>query len=275
MSDSATSGAAMSRNADTWSDDASPTVVPMQGRRNAFASTHEQGARPDIAPVAVPTEERVARLADAVRDDTPAAGLAEVAAMRRAGIPDQDIVDHFIPAAARLLGEGWESDAVSFAAVTIGTARLQSMLRDLAADLPHTSGVDRPEVALVVRETEYHTLGAVVTANQLRRKGVAVRLVLGRSDPEILRFMQERSFDAILISAAASERIESVRNLISKLRLSDPKAPPICIGGSILLLGPSIHQLTGADHVASDVDTALQLCDLAVPRSAPARPAGS
>ena len=54
--------------------------------------------------------------------------------LRDMGISDHAIIDHYIPETARRLGADWVADRLGFADVTIGSAKLQSMLRELVEE---------------------------------------------------------------------------------------------------------------------------------------------
>jgi hypothetical protein len=51
--------------------------------------------------------------------------------MRQDGIPVEDIIDVVLPEVARSAGRRWMDDDISFADVTIVTARLQETVRAL------------------------------------------------------------------------------------------------------------------------------------------------
>jgi methylmalonyl-CoA mutase cobalamin-binding subunit len=186
--------------------------------------------------------------------------------MVEVGIPPEEIADHYIPAVARRLGEMWCEDEVSFATVTIGVARLQGLLRDLE-DIAGMARMDEPEGAsllVVVAAGVYHTLGAMVLTGQLRRRGHAVRLLLGPEPEAVAVAVRQARFDAVLISASDGGSAESVRQIVHAVKTATGAAPPVVIGGTILvsedLTGADIRSLTGADHVTSDPTEALHLC---------------
>ena len=171
------------------------------------------------------------------------------------------LIDTYIPAVARQLGDFWCDDAVSFSDVTIGTARLQAVLSEFR--LPKDEPLDAPQIALAVRHEERHTLGAVVAANQFRRLGAGVQLVLGRSDAEIAAVLAGRDFDAVMISSGGSESLASLRILVDKIRTLF--AGPIVLGGTILDQSVDHCAVIGVDHVTTDPKEALRLCGLKTP----------
>lgn len=195
-----------------------------------------------------------------------AACYAVVKSALATGITANDIADHYIPALARDMGELWCSDQLSFAEVTIGVARLQSILRDLgpdwAGDRFAQSGA--ATILLVVAEGEFHTLGAMVMAGQLRRKGFSVSLSLGLHTADIEKKFRQTSFDAVFVSASRGEKLEKLRKIVEALRNALACVTPIVIGGTLLEIETDIAVLTGADVVTNDPDEALKLCGLTI-----------
>ena len=110
-------------------------------------------------------------------DDCLRAAKAAVAK----GTRPEDIADFYVPALAREMGDQWCKDQLSFAGVTIGTSRLQAVLRALGPNWSgdNVSGPNGPSILLIVGQEVYHTLGAIVLSGQLRRKGFSVKLILG------------------------------------------------------------------------------------------------
>jgi methanogenic corrinoid protein MtbC1 len=207
-----------------------------------------------------------AALLDAVlRDDGDVCERVR-AAMQSSRVRSHDVIDHYLPQAARRLGQDWHDNRRSFADVTIGVARLQSLLRDLVA----LSGDDAvrdasaPGVAVVVMENEFHTLGAMVLGQQLRRMGVSVQMVIGQTESEILQSVAQDRFDAILLSVSRTECLASVRKLVEKLRAASVVPTPVVIGGLVVGGDGEIRVLTGADHVATDARDAVQKCGLRI-----------
>ncbi|MBL3573816.1 cobalamin B12-binding domain-containing protein [Rhodovulum sulfidophilum] len=189
-------------------------------------------------------------------------GTRALATLRRRGIPPTAIIDGYIPAAARELGERWVRDDLSFADVTIGAARLQAMLRELgaanAADMLAAS--DAPNVMMIVPHDEYHTLGGMTAANQMRRMGASVCLALGQTEEEILQKAMPRQFDLVAISVSCRQKLDSARRLVAALRRVLGDGVPVVIGGRVADGAEDICALTGADAVTTDAHEALRLC---------------
>jgi methanogenic corrinoid protein MtbC1 len=216
------------------------------------------------ATSALEHDQFTAALLDAVlRDDGDVCARVR-SAMQDARVRTHDVIDHYVPDAARRLGLDWHENRRSFADVTIGVARLQGLLRDLVAQMREDAVRDAnaPGVAVVVMENETHTLGAMVLGQQLRRMGISVQLVIGQTEAEIMQSVAQDHFDAILVSVSRAECLASVRKLVEKLRNATVAPTPVVIGGLAVGDEGEIRVLTGADHVATDAKDAVQKCGL-------------
>lgn len=201
-----------------------------------------------------------------------AAGLSEetvtdvVTEMRSLGTPAEMIADVYVPHVARQMGDEWCEDLLSFARVTIGTARLQSALHSLGDEWSSlgysNTDDDASKLIVIIVQDSTHTLGAVVLCGQLRRLGLSVRLAIGPSQRELAAILKASPFQAALISASESEALDSVRNVVDTIRSASAKCPPIIVGGKILDLEDDVQAATGADYVTQDVYEALDHCGL-------------
>lgn len=205
-------------------------------------------------------------LLDAVAAFDSAPRVAFLETCREAKISDAMLVDEYLPAAARKLGAAWCEDDMSFADVTIGSARLQAMLRDLRA--PQVDDLKALNVLIVVPQDAYHTLGAAVVADQLRRLGVAPTLALGLDRDELAELVESHDFNAVMISAAACERLETLRTIVDCVRGATRSVVPIILGGTVSEKDTDILTLTGADYVSTNPKEALQACGLMIPMRA-------
>ncbi len=178
----------------------------------------------------------------------------------------EDIADHYIPAAARMMGVAWCEDTTSFAQVTIGASRLQAALRSLGPDWVSNENADpdAPTVLLLVARDVAHTLGATVLSTQLRRRGISVRIVLGVDPADVGEMVQGRRYDAVFLSASCGEGFEKLRLIVDAVRLNCDQNTKVVVGGTIVADLPGVRPLTGADFVTDDVDEAINLCGLGI-----------
>lgn len=211
-------------------------------------------------------QDLVDQLIEAVRSFDNAPREAILKRFRAAGISHAAIIDRYLPAAARKLGAEWCEDSMSFADVTIGSARLQAILRDLRA--PQVTDPGAPSALIVVPPEAYHTLGATVVADQLRRLGIAPQMAMGLKPLDLAELVESHDFNAVLISAASSQRLETVRELVNCVRKASRSPVPIIVGGTVTDKDTDIRTLTGADYVSNNPEEALKACGLMIPTHA-------
>lgn len=223
---------------------------------------HIQGQTPQ------PREDAaVTGLVSAVQHGEEAERDREVARILDSGVSIATLIDHHIPEAARRMGEAWCSDGMSFAEVTIGSARLQALLRDLARrDAVAPRDLTAPQVLMVVREDDHHTLGAMVAMQQLRRTGIDVHLSMGQPDREILARIATRDFDMVMVSSSGSEKLESLGTFVENVHSYAQRAVPIVVGGTVLGENTDVAAKTGADFATADPNEAVRRCGLRMPR---------
>lgn len=206
------------------------------------------------------------RLRDAATDADGEAVSRLISEMRNAGIAAETVALTYIPHAARQMGQDWCDDTLSFARVTIGTARLQSSLRSLGSEWGSHGYSDRADegngsVVIVARDS-YHTLGAMILCGQLRRMGLSVRLAMGATNADLKVLFGTSAYDAVLISASEAETLESLQECVDVIRHSSSVSLPIILGGSVLDQDGDVKALTGADFVTKDPLEALTHCGL-------------
>ena len=175
-------------------------------------------------------------------------------AMHASGIANQQIADDYRAPrgpqiGARKLGEEWCEDSKTFADLTIGVAQLQRLLHDLGPEWradtePH---VDAPIVLLLIKDGADHTFGPRILVGQLRRCGLAVRLVVAARPADIRAHMHGARFDAVMSSASVSEALARLQTPVDANKSAGPRVPPIILGGQICAGQLDLKALTGAD----------------------------
>lgn len=237
----------------------------LASRALAAVAARAGAQRPQTADAGAALDEgSMRRLERAAASEDRRARLAALDEIQAAGIGAEALVDLYIPELARRLGEDWFADRRSFAEVTIGCARLQSMLHDAAVDWAEDGrrSPSAPAVLLVVLSDEYHTLGALVAATQFRRAGAETRLLLGATEGEILAEALYSDLDLVAFSVSPGVNLEVLQRIVAKLRGSRARPPLVAVGGSILFARPDVAELVGADIGCNDPREALALCEL-------------
>jgi MerR family transcriptional regulator, light-induced transcriptional regulator len=242
------------------SPDAGSTVETLASRALGVLASKR------ISAASLLSERFLEELSAAVRGADGMQSRAIVRDMMDARIRAEDIADFYIPEVARRLGAAWCEDGLSFADVTIGSARLQGLLKDIGSHWTDDRRLDpdAPAVLVVVLADEFHTLGAMVLCGQLARMDVSVKLAMGHAESDLLRIVASGHFDAILISAAQGERLAMLRKLIEKIRAASVRPTPVVIGGSVVTRVTDIKTQTGADHATTDPKEALRACGLKI-----------
>lgn len=192
------------------------------------------------------------------------------AEMRRARVSAEQVIDVYIPAAIKHLGNCWHDGEIDILQTSVASSRLQTLLRELgrawAADQCGSSQGAR--VLLVLPKGEQHTLGAMIAANQLRRTGVSVRMQLLPDPSMVSAELNKLAFDAVFMSVSNESCLDSCQEMIDTIRRSVHRRVPIVIGGGLLTLAhpvltpARIAALTGADIASLSVIEALTFCGL-------------
>lgn len=250
----------------------------MQDGHFSVANRHADSAGADLAakivaklaardvPI-IPTcsEVIVQRLVEAVIADNAALIEALKPDFRRARVSPAMIADLYIPEVARRLGKAWEDDTLTFADVTIGTVRLQSILRDIGADWAADArkmGTLGGSVLLLLTEKEHHTLGPLVLTGQLRRRGISVCLQLETADGVWKAMLRNRHFDGAIISVGWEGKMAAASSLVRSVKDSTKGRLPVAVGGAALTRFDDIIECEGADIVTNDLDKALNIFGL-------------
>ena len=164
------------------------------------------------------------------------------------GVSSDEIIERYVPEAARRLGEAWVDDTLTFSQVTIGAARLQETVRTLG----HRPGLSATiplghRILLAIPADEDHTLGAFIAAGQFRRYGVWVHMAIGQEPAEVAETVGSQPFDMVGISGAGRRSLEPTRRLVRAIRGACAFPPPIVVGGHVCDIGADVCECTGAD----------------------------
>ncbi len=182
----------------------------------------------------------------------------------RAHISAAEIVEHYVPVVARRLGEAWLEDTLAFGAVTIASARLQSVVRRFDREWDLNTGpasLDKATFLVGVAEGEQHTLGACVVAAILRHRGFHVDLELDLTPALIGSKLARDEFAGVLLCAADAQRLEILRDLVINAK-HNSRGTPVIVGGSALEYSNDIVSLTQADLATNDIAAALRFCQI-------------
>lgn len=171
-----------------------------------------------------------------------------------------EICEKYLPAVARMLGDRWVRDELSFVQVTHGAYRLQEVIRSYGRQYAKAGmSVPTPQAVLIcVPDFEQHCLGAFLAADQFRRLGAWVQLGIGFGADEIIAAARRQDYAMIGLSAASTKSVVPLCRLVDKLQIALNRRNPIVIGGNVVNCGVDLKRETGADLVTADVARAFQ-----------------
>lgn len=160
----------------------------------------------------------------------------------------------------------WEDDDCSFYEVTIGSGRIQCLMRELATQLstfPSPGATGR--VILSVAPGEQHTLGTMVVAEHLLRDGWDVHFMSSYDEEYLLDKVQEIRYDCVGLSISCTRHLNGLARDIKRIRqLSTNRDIQIILGGPLVTNDPEIVARVGADGFGVDglsaVTEARRLC---------------
>ena len=172
------------------------------------------------------------------------------------------IIDLYVPASARMLGDKWCDDQINFAEVTVGIMRLQSLLSEASAStrIDLRVGQEQLGTLVLVPQGEQHFLGASVLAAQLRRIGCDVSMSFDEDFDALSSRLAEYIPDMILISCARLETLEIAADTVQTIRQVVSDAPLIALGGALEMRAETVIEKTGVDIVANTAEEAVAVC---------------
>lgn len=176
------------------------------------------------------------------------------------GMTTASIFEDVLTEAARELGAAWERDDCTFYEVTIGTGRIQRLIRELSQRFqteqafPGSTG----RILLAGASDEQHSLGVTVIAEYLIRDGWDVEIGPGFGSERFLDKVREVDYSLVGFSVAVSGRIQKLQQEIRRVRqVSRNRDVRILVGGALLLGDPGLFKRLGADGMATDASSTL------------------
>jgi methanogenic corrinoid protein MtbC1 len=182
--------------------------------------------------------------------------------LRALGATTESLYLGVLTSAARRLGEMWLADRADFMQVTIGTGRLQELLRLLAPDFQATAAthVNPSSVMLMPAPGEQHTFGLLMLGEFFRRSGWHVIGGPGASGSEPLEMVRRSWVDVAAFSIGSRSLLEQLVTLIRRVRrASRNPGLRVMVGGPLFLAMPDLARRVGADAAAADAPTAVHL----------------
>ena len=207
----------------------------------------------------------IARFADQLIAPEADAASTYFATLRRRGLGLESLYIDLMGSAARLLGEDWVEDRRSFADVTLGLARLQTMMRSLSpaftdADAPpRARDAEDRRILLAATPGEQHTFGVSMVEEFFRRDGWEVSVDGGAGESLLAAAVSVERFAVVGLSLCRDDLIDALQSAIRSIRQHSLNADvSILVGGRVFAEDPSLAHRIGADAHARDAREAVE-----------------
>jgi methanogenic corrinoid protein MtbC1 len=196
-----------------------------------------------------------------------------LSAVLDSGWPMRSVYLELLQPAARRLGEYWIEERCDFVEVSLGTAFLQRLMRELSTLHGNVDPVPghHHRILLLPAPGEQHIFGISMLGEFFRNAGWDVCGGPRIEETEILQLVRQEQFDVIGFSAATERVLEPLAAQIDLIRRSSRADQLKIIAGGHAVSSDAIARQLGADATAGDaaqaVDAASLLVRDVVPRS--------
>jgi len=152
------------------------------------------------------------------------------------GVSSEAIMLELLGPAARLMGELWCSDDLSFLDVTLGMSRLQRLMRHMR--LP-AGGLmpERGTALLMPVPGEQHVLGLRMVEELLLRDGWRVLAIHSAKDHLPGQIVADEAFDFVGFSISGERLLPALRQTIREVRAQSRNPQVRIMVGGVALLG--------------------------------------
>lgn len=194
------------------------------------------------------SEESVASFCHLLVRPSSAAALEFLEARVAEGVDHQVILHVYLAEAARVLGEQWETDKISFVDVIHGTGHLYAILRAVQAraGVGRSEGVQGRRALFAAVPDETHTFGVRLAAETFREAGWSIELKVGVDHEALVDHVQRTMPDIIGLSLSTEARLPNLVRLVVALRLVRPEA--------IIGVAPALNMDDAAIQAVTDID---------------------
>jgi len=201
------------------------------------------------------TAEDLETLCEALISDDDQAGAAIIKNLRADGVRVEEIYLKQLAAAARLLGDWWTQDRVTFSQVTVGTGRMFSIMRGMRHLFEPVIPVQDKTAIFASVPGEDHTLGVRMAADIFRKDGWEIALKVGLDHDALVAEIERAPVGIVGLSVSGRHSIDALSRLVVALHIACPQAILIVSGPNIEEVRP-ILSLMGLDGIADTMDDA-------------------
>jgi methanogenic corrinoid protein MtbC1 len=202
-----------------------------------------------------PSAEEVEELCMALLSNDGAASAEEIISSLAKDTTTEVIYLKYLAAAARMLGDWWTEDRVSFTDVTAATGRIFELLRKIT--ITAHPGSNRQDLTVVFASVpgEHHTLGIRMAADLFRDDGWEIALKIGLSEAELVAEIKKLPRCIVGLSIGGRHSLDRLSGLVEALHRHCPQAVIVVSGQDVDELRPRLSAM-GLDGVAAEINEA-------------------
>ena len=202
-----------------------------------------------------PSPEDLEKLAHALIDTDDTAAPAIILGLRTEGAGAEAIYLRHLAAAARILGQWWEEDRVSFSQVTHATGRIFAIMRSMKHLFEPAVTVQGKAALFASVPGEDHTLGVRMAADLFRKDGWDITLKTGLDHDTLVAEIEHSRALILGLSMAGEHSLDALSRLVIAVRISAPHVAIFLSGQNVDEESP-ILKLMGFDGISNDIDDA-------------------
>lgn len=179
------------------------------------------------------------------------------------GVPLDSLLVDLLAPAARQLGEYWEDDRCDFVDVTMGLWRLQEVVHEVSARMPHDHskpfGLER-RALFASLEGDQHSFGTVAVDELFCANGWLTDRLNEATTVELLERVRDEWFDLAGLTITCDCHIAPLPAIVRSIRGSS-RNPRICVmvGGRVFAANADLAASVGADGTAPDARVAVRV----------------
>ena len=191
--------------------------------------------------------------------------LEHVEGLVARGVSHNTLLVDLLAPAARLLGQFWEDDRCDFVDVTMGLWRLQEVVHEISARLPHDHrhpfGQER-RALFASLEGDQHSFGTVVIDELFSANGWLTDRLSEATTVELLQRVSDEWFDMAGLTITCDCHIAPLASIVRSIRDSsrNPRIR-VMVGGRVFAANADLAKAVGADGTAPDARIAIQVAD--------------
>lgn len=193
----------------------------------------------------------------------PSDSIAFARAILERGLTLDAVMIELLGPAARLVGEQWERDEVSFVDVTIAVSRMQQVVRELSPPNHAPFQSNNPRAAFLLPSIgEDHSFGLLVVGEIFQRAGWSVSGCLPVTLGELSEAVSCRSYAVVGFSISRDALIDRLASDIKLVRsVSRNPDVVVIVGGRLALENQALSSRVGADAAFADPRQAIVFAD--------------